>query len=412
MKSSRATIQFVFVTVLLEWIGVGIVIPVLPEAIRRFGNSEDFVTRYFGYFVAVYALMQFLASPVLGAISDRFGRRPVLLVSLLGASLDYLFMGFAPSLPLLFFGRVLSGLTGAGMTVASSYIADISDDKNRTKNFGFIGVGFGLGFIIGPSIGGALGSYGYTYPFIAAALMNFLNFVWGFFVLPESLPMEKRNSLAFKKVNPFSALKSIFVMQNISGLLLIYFLMFLAGQVHPSNWTLYTQSKFGWGAREVGFSLAYVGLVMSISQGILTGLLVPKIGEVRALKISILINCLGFLGFALATKGWMMYAIVTATCVSGLAGPSIQSLIARKVQTKQQGKLQGTLNSIASLTAIIAPLLYSNLFAHFAGSRSVMFFPGAAYTMAAIVSAGALVVFRLIEKVDGIEGRRACCDEK
>ncbi|MGZ6417888.1 MAG: TCR/Tet family MFS transporter, partial [Pseudobdellovibrio sp.] len=309
-NTKQKSLPFIFTTVVLDMMGIGLIIPVLPDVIRRFTSEPDLVNHYFGYFVATYALMQFIASPVLGGLSDRYGRRPILLSSLLGASLDYLFMAFAPSLSLLFVGRVISGLTGASMTVANSYMADISDDTNRSANFGLIGAAFGLGFVAGPVLGGLLGHFNPVAPFIGAAALNMLNFLFGIFILPESLDPANRRQLDYRKLNPLSSLKKLFSQSHLLIFFAIYGLVFLAGQVHPSIWTLYTEHKFSWTSWQVGLSLSVVGIVYGFSQAVLTKKIVPKWGEHRSLKVGLFFSALGFLLYATATAGWMIYLII------------------------------------------------------------------------------------------------------
>ncbi len=343
-------------------LGIGIIIPVLPDVIRRFSTDPNDVTQLFGYFVATYAFMQFFASPILGSLSDRFGRRPVLLSSLFGASIDYIFMALAPTLPLLFVGRVISGLTGAGITVANSYIADISDDSNRSANFGMIGAAFGIGFIAGPLMGGALGHVSPIAPFFAAAGLNFVNFLFGFFILPESLAPEHRREINFKKLHPFSSIKKLLENKSIIYFILAYALLFLAGNVHPSIWTLYTEYKFGWTSFEVGLSLSFVGVVSVFSQIVLTKKLVPRWGEKKALKIGLIFNMLGFLFYALAPYGSLMYVVMLTSCLSALAMPCLQSLMTKEIAPDRQGELQGGLVSLSSVSSICAPLLYTVTF--------------------------------------------------
>ena len=364
MKNQQKTksVKFIFFTIVLEMMGIGLIVPVLPDVIRRFVTTPEEINHYFGYFVATYALMQFFASPILGGLSDRFGRRPVLLSSLFGAALDYIFMAFAPTLGLLFVGRVISGLTGAGITVANSYMADVSDDSNRAANFGLIGAAFGIGFVLGPTLGGILGHYNPMAPFIAAAILNFINFLFGVFVLPESLDLSLRRKLDYKKLNPFSSLSKLFQQKHLLIFIGVYGLVFLAGQVHPSIWTLYTEHKFAWTSWQVGLSLSVVGVVFGFSQAVLTKRLVPQWGEVKALKIGLFFNAIGFLLFASATEGWMMYLIIAGTCLSGMANPCLQSLMTKQVEPNRQGELQGGLVSITSIACIVAPLLYSNAF--------------------------------------------------
>ena len=366
-------------------LGIGLIIPVLPDVIRRFSVDPSEVNHLFGYFVATYAAMQFLASPVLGNLSDRFGRRPVLLVSLFGASIDYLFMAFAPSLKFLFVGRVISGLTGASMTVANSFMADISDDSNRSANFGLIGAAFGLGFIVGPLLGGALGHFGAHIPFLAAAALNFINFIFGVFILPESLSFEKRRSIEWSKFNPFSSVVKILKPSVILSYVVIYLLLFLAGNVHPSIWTLYTEHKFAWTSLQVGISLSFVGLIYGFSQAVLTKKIVPIWGETKALQVGIFFNAIGFVLYAVAPYGWMMYAIMIVSSLSGLAMPCLQSMMTKLVEPNRQGELQGGLVSLSSVASILAPLIYTNTFNWSIQSGSWLKFEGLPYLIAAII---------------------------
>lgn len=381
----KPSVLFIFITVALDMVGIGLIIPSLPDIMRRFVQDGQAVSEYYGYFISLYALMQFVASPLLGAMSDRFGRRPLLLVSLFIAGLDYLVMAFAPNLTILFIGRVISGLTGANITVAMAYIADVSTDENRSKNFGMIGAAFGLGFVIGPAIGGLLGHMGPQYPFVIAALLNLLNFAFGLFVLPESLPKESRRTIDFKKTNPLSALKMAFSVPDLFALICVYFLFQLAGQTHPSIWTLYTESRYGWSTLEVGMSLAVIGILSAISQGWLTGILVPKFGEKRIVLWSSLGFFVAFALFGFATQGWMMYAILVFSSVFWASQPALQALITKGTPANQQGELQGSLVSLVSLSAILNPLIVTQLFAYFF-NHPTMPIPGAPYFFAAFVA--------------------------
>lgn len=398
-KDSKASRLFIFITIALDAVGIGIVIPILPEVIKRFGGDPGFVSSYFGYFISVYALMQFVASPLLGSLSDKFGRRPVLLVSLLGSGLDYLLMAFAPNLFILFLGRILSGLTGANQTVASSYIADISTNENRAANFGMIGAAFGIGFVLGPVLGGVVGSYGHQWPFILAAILTIINFVFGLFILPESLPKNKRRDLEVARLNPIKSLLKVFLRPNLGLFILIYFLSNLAGQVHPSIWTLYTSYKFHWDSLQVGLSLGAVGIAFGLGQGIATRLLVPKIGEVRSVKYGTFFVTISYLFYALATQGWMLYATISLIIVGSIALPSLQSLMSKDIPQEEQGELQGSLISVMSLTSILGPLLYTKLFSHFTQIDDFIL-PGAPYFAAAFISLICLLLifYKTIQK--------------
>lgn len=398
IQRQQKTIYFIFFTIVLDMIGIGLIIPVLPDVIRRFVTDPEAINHYFGYFVALYALMQFFASPVLGSFSDRFGRRPILLISLLGSSIDYIFMAYAPSLTLLFVGRMISGLTGASIAVANSYIADISDDKNRSANFGLIGAAFGIGFILGPLMGGLLGHFGAHVPFLAAAALNFINFLFGIFVLPESLKLENRRKIEIKKLNPFSSLAKILKPSPILFFVVTYALLYLAGNVHPSIWTLYTERKFAWTAFQVGISLSFVGLIYGFSQAVLTKKLVPLWGEQKALQVGIAFNALGFFLYGIAPLGWMMYGVMIVSALSGLAMPCLQSMMTKQIEANRQGELQGGLVSLSSVTAIAAPLLYTNAF-NWATARSDQGVPlGLPYFIAAAIVISCWLLLSLTKK--------------
>lgn len=385
MKNSQARMTFIFITILLDAIGVGIVIPILPEVIRRFGSNEIFVNSYYGYFISTYAFMLFIASPFLGYLSDRFGRRPVLLIALCGAGLDYLLMAFAPNLVILFIGRIISGLTGASMTVASSYVADVSNNKNRTSNFGLIGAAFGVGFVVGPALGGLVGSFGHKWPFIIAAILSLTNFIFGFFVLPESLPIEKRKTIInYSKLNPINSVITALFYSPAAVLIWAFFLVNLAGQSHPSIWALYTHYKFGWTTLEIGISLTVVGLAFGIGQGFTTRIVVPRIGELKAVIYGSIALIANYLLYALVTQSWMLYAATSILLFTNIVMPSLQSIISKDTPSDQQGELQGTLVSITSLTSIIGPLFYTGLFSFF--TRPGQFIvPGAPYIAAAMI---------------------------
>lgn len=390
MRGRQAGVKFIFFTMLLDAVGVGLLVPVLPDVLRRFSSDPTQVSLLFGYFIGVYAFMQFFASPLLGSLSDRFGRRSILLISLLGAGLDYIFMGLAPNLGLLFLGRFISGLTGASMTVAGSYMADISDDSNRAANFGLMGAAWGLGFILGPALGALVLGLGPKAPFFAAAGLNLLNFAYGLWVLPESLAEGRRSPFDVKKLNPLRSIFKILRPSPYVALIWIFFLIFLSGQVHPVNWALYTELKFHWSNREVGWSLSFVGVTIAIGNALLTRWLVPKLGPTRSVTIGIFTYALAFALFAMASEGWMMYAIMLFFMPSCLAMPSLQSIVVRQIPEQEQGEFQGSLVALGSLASVLAPILFTKLFISFTGPAPQPYFPGAAYAGAAILSLLAL----------------------
>jgi len=393
-RNRKASIAFIFVTLAIDAIGLGIILPVLPDVVRKFVANEASVAQIYGLFIAVYALLQFLSSPLLGRISDRYGRRPILLLSLLGAGIDYIFMAFAPNLPLLFVGRVIAGVSGASYTVASAYIADISDDSNRSKNFGVIGAGFGIGFILGPAIGGLLASHGTIYPFLAAAAFNLLNFCFGLFVLPESLPYERRRAFDIKVLNPLNSLSSLSRVPAVRTLIAAFILMQLAGQTHPAIWTLFTQHRFGWGPKEVGISFAVVGLLSALSQGFLTGPLVKRFGERIVMRVGCIGEMLSFAAFGLVTTGTMLYVVLLISSMFWAAHPALQSLISREIPPDEQGELQGALMSLTSLTAIATPLMMTSLFAATSDKTAGLYLPGSPYLLGACFFLFALILIR------------------
>lgn len=382
---------FLFITVALDMVGIGLIIPSLPDVVRRFVTGEENVSTYYGYFISLYALMQFIASPFLGALSDRFGRRPVLLVSLLMAGLDYILMAFAPTLGWLFVGRLISGLSGASITVAMAYVADVSTDENRAKNYGYMGAAFGLGFIIGPALGGLITGLGPAAPFVLAAIMNLLNFLFGVFVLPESFPADKRRQLNIKRMNPLSALKYIFASPTILALATVHFLLQLAGQTHPSIWTLYTEYRYQWTHWEVGLSLAFCGVLAAIAQGWLTQHATKFFGENKTLFYSLLGEVVAFTLFGFATTGLAMYFVLVFSSVFWVGQPALQSLVSKEVPPDVQGEFQGSLVSLTSLAAILNPLIVTQLFAHFTDDVGPII-PGMPYFFAASIYAVAWVL--------------------
>ncbi len=386
-------ITFIFITILIDVLGIGIIIPVLPKLMLELtGKGLSEASQYSGYLMASYALMQFVFSPIIGGLSDKFGRRPVILASLFGFFLDYLILVYAPTLTWLFIGRILAGITGASFTTATAYIADISTDENRSKNFGMVGAAFGLGFIIGPSIGGILGSYGSRVPFMFAAGLTLINALYGYFVLPESLKKENRREFDWKRANPIGSLKNLGRYPTLLGLVGALFCLQIAGQTHPSTWSYFTMKEFGWNSDQVGYSLGFVGLMVAIVQGGLNRVINPKIGDRKSVIIGLIFYGLGFVLFSLATKGWMMYIFMIPFGLGGIAGPALQSMITKQVAPNEQGELQGGITSLQSVTTIVGPLVASNLFAYYSDGKDHFQFPGAAFLMAGILTFLALFI--------------------
>lgn len=381
----KAAIGFIFITLLIDVMGWGLIIPVMPDLIAQLkGIPVNEASSYGAWLLSVYAFFQFLFAPVIGNLSDKFGRRPVILLSLLGFGIDYLFLALAPTYGWLFVGRVIAGITGASFTTASAYIADISTEENRAKNFGLIGAAFGLGFVIGPALGGLLAGFGTRAPFYAAAFLCLLNCLYGYFVLPESLSKENRREFYWKRANPFGSLQLLKRYPAIGGLAFCFFLIYLAAQAVQGNWNFYTIHRFQWSEKMVGISLAVVGLLVGVVQAVLTRVINPRLGNERSIYLGLFLYSVGLALFAVATEGWMMFAFLIPYCLGGIAGPSLQSVLAGHVTPGEQGELQGTLTSLMSLTTIIGPLMMNNLFTFFTGSRAPVYFPGVSFLLAAL----------------------------
>jgi len=386
MAGRQPALGFIFITLLIDITGLGIIIPVMPKLIMNLSDVPlSKAASIGGWLVFAYAVMQFLASPVIGGLSDRYGRRPVLLASLFGFGVDYLLLAVAPTLGWLFAGRVIAGITGASFTTATAYIADISTPEKRAQNFGIVGAAFGLGFIIGPVFGGFLGQYGARVPFYAAAILTLINWLYGYFILPESLSVEHRRKFDWKRANPVGTLKSLTRYPLISGLVTSLVLIYIAAHAVQSTWSFFTMEKFGWSEAMVGYSLGFAGLMVAIVQGMLIRKINPKLGPKRSVTVGILTYAVGLSLFALASKGWMMFAILVPYCLGGIAGPALQGIMANQVPPNEQGELQGGLTSLISVTSIIGPLLMTNLFAVFTSHNAPVYFPGIPFAAGALL---------------------------
>ncbi|HHO49489.1 MAG TPA: MFS transporter [Deltaproteobacteria bacterium] len=362
--SKPAAPKFIFVTLLLDIIGIGIVIPVLPELVAQLlGGNESEAARYYGPLVSLYAVMQVLFAPLLGALSDRFGRRPVLLISLAGMGISYLILGFAPTLGWLYVGRALAGITGATITTANAYMADISTAETRAANFGLIGAAFGVGFVLGPATGGILGEIGPRVPFFASAGVVFLNAMWGLWVLPESLPPERRRPISRAELIPLSGLRSLRISPLVTGLAVVSLLSALGQRGLESVWVLHAGLRYGWGELENGLSLTVVGLSAAIVQGGLVRRIVPRLGEPRAVQLGLLLGAVSMLLYGLADQGWMIFLIVPIGSLGAISGPALMGLVTGAVDPQHQGAVQGALASLQSVGTVAAPLLTTTLFA-------------------------------------------------
>ena len=382
----QAAIGFIFITLLIDVIGWGLIIPVMPELIAGLKHiTVNEASKEGGLLLFVYAFMQFICAPILGNLSDQYGRRPVLLFSLFGFGVDYIFMGFAPSFGWLFVGRTISGITGASFTTASAYIADISTAETRAKNFGLVGAAFGMGFIIGPAIGGLLTGWGIRAPFYAAAILSLLNWLYGYFVLPESLSRENRRKFNWRQANPLGSLQNLKKYPAVAGLILALTLVYLGSHAVQSNWSYYTAYRFRWTPKTIGISLAVVGALVAMVQAGLIRWITPRIGTERCIYIGLLMYAIGMFLFALATQSWMMFVFLIPYCLGGIAGPALQATITSHVPANTQGELQGSLTSLMSLTSIFGPLLMTNLFAYFTSIQSPVHFPGAPFVMGGLL---------------------------
>lgn len=381
----KASLGFIFITILIDVIGIGIIIPVLPSLIESLnGNGLSDASRIGGWLMFSYAIMQFIFAPVLGILSDRFGRRPIILIALFGLGVDYIFHAFAPTIGWLFVGRILAGITGASFTVATAYIADISTPEKKAQNFGMIGAAFGLGFIIGPVIGGVASKWGVQVPFLVAAGLSLLNFMYGLIVLPESLSMEKRRGIVWKRANPVSSLLHLRKYPVVLSFLLPFFFIYIASYSVQATWTFFTMFRFHWDESTVGYSLAVVGLLVAIVQGGLVRVIVKGVGEKKTVILGISMWMLGLILFSFATQGWMMFAFLVPYCLGGITGPTLQGIISNQVPDNIQGELQGALTSIISLCSIIGPPVMTYIFYSFTREGAPVKFAGAPFLAGSI----------------------------
>ena len=385
-------VAFVFVTVLLNSVGFGIILPVLPELIVDItGDPLHEAARYGGWLAFAYASMQFVFSPVAGNLSDRFGRRPVLLASLFVFGVDYLIMGLAPTLAWLFLGRLIAGTSATSFGIANACIADLFPPEKRAQNFGLIGAAFGVGFILGPVIGGFLGEFGPRMPFFATAGIAFANALFGWTAMPETLRNEDRRPFRLARANPLGALRQVGHIPVVAGMLGAYFLYMLAHDSLPAIWAFYTMDRYGWGPREVGFSLGAVGVCMLIVQGVLIRKIIPLWGSRRTAYVGFVLTAMAFLGYAFSSAGWVMYIWIVVGSGSGLIMPALNGIMSRQIPANAQGELQGVLGSVASSTFIFSPVVMTQLFAYFSSPAAPVYFPGAAFALASFLTVGSAV---------------------
>jgi DHA1 family tetracycline resistance protein-like MFS transporter len=390
----KGNLNFVLICVFIDMLGIGLIVPVLPVLVGEFAGTRDNQAYWYGVMSAVFGLMQFMFMPMLGAISDRIGRRPVLLYSMAGMSINFLSTAWAPNLACLFIGRVIGGMSSASMSVASAYASDISTPENRAKSFGKVGAAFGLGFICGPMLGGLLGTVDLHLPFYVAGALSAANFVYGYFFVPESLPASRRAPFTLAKLNPLAALGKLARRTDIRGLILTYTLVTLAAMLLQTTWVLYTTFRFNWTPGQNGAALFCVGLTAAVVQAGLLGVLIKRFGEVRLSVLGLVSGTVTYLLYGLATQGWMMYALILCNVLSFAIGPALQSIISKSTPPNEQGELMGSLQSISSVGVIIMPLLGSAILGEVSHLASDDWRVGSTFYLCAAMQAIAIVVAR------------------
>jgi DHA1 family tetracycline resistance protein-like MFS transporter len=387
-------IIFIFTTVMINMMGFGVILPVMPQLIMEVtGEGVAEAARWGGLLSLAYAVMQFLMMPVMGALSDRYGRRPVLIGSLSAYTLDFLLLAFAPNLWVILAARVLAGCFAATVSTANACIADISPPEKRAANFGLLGAAFGLGFIIGPALGGVIGDeFGHRAPFFAVSALGAMNCVFGWFFLPETTPPENRRKFEWKRANAFGAFRHIARFPALPPIALIFLLYGLAQWTFASIWAYFTEERFGWTPREIGLSLMAVGLASTIVQGGLTRIVIPKIGERRAAIFSVSVAILAYVGYSLAADGWMIYALIAFGALAGFTQPALQGIVSHAAPANAQGELQGIIGSINGIAMIFGPVLMTQIFANFSSPDASIYFPGAPFLVAAFMTSIALAI--------------------
>lgn len=393
-KSVRRGLFLVFVILFLDVIGIAIIMPVLPAFLQELtGDDVSAAAIDGGWLLLIYSAMQFLFAPLIGNLSDRFGRRPILLISVLTFAIDNLICAAATSFWMLFIGRALAGFSGGSFATCSAYIADISDDRTRARNFGLIGVAFGVGFTIGPVIGGLLGEFGPRVPFLGAGLLSLANFIAAWFLLPETLERCNRRAFDWRRANPLGALRQMRHYSGVGWILLVMFLYWLSHAVYPSVWSFVSTYRYGWSEAQIGLSLGLFGICAALVMVFVLPRLIPVLGEWRTSVLGICFSCLGLVGYAFSWEGWMVYAVILLTTIENVADPALRSIASAKVPPSAQGELQGAMTSMTSLTTIIGPAIFTQLFSRFTGEGAIVEFAGAPYLMAAIFMGFAAIVF-------------------
>lgn len=399
MSKRTPALGFILFTVLLDVIGIGIIIPILPDLLLDLGvpnNGE--AARIGGFLISIYAVVQFFFAPILGGLSDQYGRRPIILIALFGLTIDYIVVALAPTLIWLFAARIVAGICGASFTSASAYVADISSPEDRPKNFGMIGAAFGLGFILGPVVGGVLGEINTRLPFYVSAGIAALNFIYGYFVLPESLSKENRRKFDWKRANPIGSFKSLKKYPILKNLFIAFLIIYIASHAVQSNWAYFGKEVFAWSKLDIGISLAIVGFFVAIVQAVLIGRSVKKIGQNKTIYIGLACNLIGFILFAMVTEEWMIYSFLAVYVMGGLAGPTLQGVMSTQVPANEQGELMGSITILQNLGNIIGPIIMTSTFFYFT-TTSEIYFPGAAFALAALFSiVSGTIIYKTISK--------------
>jgi len=396
---SRLPMIFILLTVVLDSMGIGLIMPVMPDLIQSLeGGDLGQAALWGGVLATIFAVMQFLFGPTIGSISDRFGRRPVLLIALVVMSFDYVLMAVAGTIWLLVIGRIIGGITAATQSTASAYMADISKPEDKAANFGLIGAAFGIGFVIGPMLGGILAEYGTRAPFWAAAVLAGANGIFGYFALPETVTDRIRRPFDIKRANPLGAFKSITQLPDLGRFMIISFVISLAFFVYPSVWAYFGKLQFGWGPGMIGLSLGAFGIGIAIVQGLLMRPILNKIGERNAVVLGLSVDVLAFIMLGFVTNGWIALALTPFTALGSIAGPALQGIMSRTAADNQQGELQGALISINAVATIMAPLLMTQLFFYFTHESAPAYLPGAPFLFSAVLTFGAVLIFIPVRK--------------
>lgn len=392
-QAARRAFVFIFCTRLLDAIGFGLIMPVLPELLMEVGKIPlAEATRTGGVLFVTYALLQFLCGPLMGNLSDRFGRRPIIMLSLAAFAIDYTFMAVAPTLFWLFIGRAIAGIAGAVYAPANAFAADITPPEERGKMFGRLGAAFGLGFIIGPALGGLIGELGPRAPFVLAAVLSAANLAFGYFVLPESLPPEKRRALDWKRANPLGGLLALGHYGNVLGIIFAYFIFSLAFNVYPGTWAYYAEAKFAWSSSMIGLSLMCTGVFMAVVQFVFTGPIIKRLGEANTAIMGITVAILGCIAYAFIPFAWMVFVVQPLVSLQALTFPSVNALMSRRVAPTEQGALQGTMGSMTALGSVFGPVLLTQTLATFTEEGAPVYFPGAAFMLAAVLMGVSLLM--------------------